>query len=76
LSWSAPSSDGGTTVTAYRFYRGGTSGGETLLATVGNVSAYTDTTAPNGKMSYYQVAAVNAVGAGARSNELAGKRTG
>jgi fibronectin type 3 domain-containing protein len=76
LTWSAPASNGGTPVTGYRIYRGSTSGGETLLATVGNVSAYTDATAPNGKLSYYQVAAVNAVGAGASSNELAGKRTG
>ncbi|MEP6812677.1 MAG: fibronectin type III domain-containing protein [Actinomycetota bacterium] len=76
LTWNASLSNGGTPVTAYRSYRGGKSGGEALLATVGNVSAYTDSTAPNGKTSYYQVAAVNAVGAGARSNELAGKRTG
>ena len=76
LTWTAPASNGGTPVTAYRIYRGSTSGGETLLATVGNVASYTDSTAPNGKTTYYQVAAVNAVGAGQRSNELAAKRTG
>ena len=76
LTWTAPASSGGTPVTGYRIYRGSASGGETLVATVGNVSAYTDTTAPNGKTAYYQVAAANAVGAGPRSNELAAKRTG
>jgi titin len=76
LTWAAPASNGGTPVTGYRIYRGTTSGGEALLATVGNVTAYTDATAPNGKTSTYQVAAVNAIGTGARSNELSAKRTG
>jgi hypothetical protein len=40
---------------------------------VGSVTAYTDTTAPNGKTSYYQVSAVNRVGEGPRSNELSAK---
>jgi fibronectin type 3 domain-containing protein len=74
LGWSAPASNGGTAITGYRIYRGGSSGGETLLASVGNVSTYTDTTAPNGKTSYYQVSAVNAVGESGRSNELSAKR--
>ncbi len=72
LSWNAPASNGGAAITAYRIYRGTTSGGETLLVTVGNVTAYTDTTAA--KTSYYQVSAVNALGEGSRSNELAAKR--
>jgi hypothetical protein len=76
LTWAAPASSGGTPVTGYLIYRGTASGGETLLATVGNVSTYTDGTAVNGKTSYYQVAAVNGVGTGPRSNELAAKRTG
>jgi fibronectin type 3 domain-containing protein len=76
LTWAPPASNGGTAVTGYRIYRGSTSGGEALLATVANVTSYTDATAPNGKTSYYQVAAVNAMGTGARSNELSAKRTG
>jgi fibronectin type 3 domain-containing protein len=76
VTWTAPASTGGTPVTGYRIYRGTTIGGETLLVTLGNVLAYTDGTAPNGKTSYYAVAAVNVVGTGPRSNELAGKRTG
>jgi fibronectin type 3 domain-containing protein len=74
LSWSAPGSNGGAAITAYKVYRGPTSGGEILIATVGNVTAYTDTSAANGKTSYYQVSGVNAVGEGLRSNELAAKR--
>ena len=74
LGWNAPSSNGGTAISGYRLYRGSISGGETLLATLGNVTSYTDTTAPNGKTSYYQVSAVNAVGEGPRSNELSAKR--
>jgi fibronectin type 3 domain-containing protein len=74
LSWSAPASNGGASITAYKIYRGSVSGGETLLATVGAVTSYNDTTAPNGKTSYYVVSAVNAVGEGPRSNELSAKR--
>lgn len=73
LTWRAPVSNGGAPVTGYRIYRGSGSGRETLLATVGNVTSYADTTAPNGKTAYYQVSAVNRVGEGARSNELSAK---
>lgn len=76
LTWRPPAANGGAAVTGYRIYRGAASGAETLLATVGDVTSYADTSAPNGKTSYYQVAAVNAMGAGARSNELSAKRTG
>ena len=37
LAWNAPVSDGGTPITAYRVYRGTTSGGETLLTTIASV---------------------------------------
>jgi hypothetical protein len=74
LGWNAPASNGGAAITAYKIYRGPTSGGEILITTVGNVTAYTDTSAANGKTSYYQVSGVNAVGEGPRSNELAAKR--
>jgi fibronectin type 3 domain-containing protein len=74
LGWNAPASNGGAAISGYRIYRGAAAGAETLLTTVGNVTAYKDTTAPNGKTSYYQVSAVNAVGEGPRSNELTAKR--
>src|SRR5207244_3202867 len=34
LTWSAPSSNGGSPITNYRIYRGTASGGETLKATI------------------------------------------
>ncbi len=69
LSWTAPSSNGGSAVTGYRVYRGTSSGAETLLTTLGNVTGYTDGSASNGTTYYYKVSAVNSVGEGALSNE-------
>ena len=69
LAWSAPASDGGSAVTGYKVYRGTSSGGETLLATLGNVHRLDGHEAANGMTYYYQVSAVNSVGEGARSNE-------
>jgi fibronectin type 3 domain-containing protein len=70
LTWKAPTSNGGSPITGYRVYRGTSSGGETLLTTLGNVTSWTDNGAANGTTYYYQVSAVNAVGESARSNEL------
>jgi hypothetical protein len=70
LSWSAPSSDGGSAITGYKVYRGTSSGGESLLTSVGNQTSYTDTTVANGTTYFYEVAAVNSVGTGSQSNEL------
>jgi fibronectin type 3 domain-containing protein len=69
LTWQAPASNGGSQITNYRVYRGTTSGGKTLLATLGVVTSYTDTSVTNGVTYYYQVSAVNSVGEGPRSNE-------
>src|SRR5437763_5204929 len=69
LTWQAPASNGGSPITNYRIYRGTSSSGETLKATIGNVLTYTDTTVTNGVTYYYQVSAVNAAGEGPRSNE-------
>ena len=44
LAWSAPSSIGGGAVTGYKVYRGTSTGGETLLTTLANVTAFNDTT--------------------------------
>ena len=70
LVWTAPSSSGGSTITNYAVYRGMTSGGMTLITTVGNVLIYTDTGLTNGQIYYYKVGAVNGAGEGVRSNQL------
>jgi fibronectin type 3 domain-containing protein len=70
LSWSAPGSNGGATITNYKVYRGTSSGTETLLTTVGNLTSFTDTSAVNGTMYFYKVSAVNSVGESGQSNEL------
>jgi fibronectin type 3 domain-containing protein len=69
LTWSAPSSNGGTSITGYKIYRGTTSGGETLLTTLGNVLTYTDSGLTNGQRYYYKVSAINSVGEGPMSSE-------
>ncbi len=69
LSWSVPANNGGSSVTAYKVYRGTSSGGETLLTTLGNVLTYTNTGLTNGQTYYYKVSAVNGVGEGPLSNE-------
>jgi hypothetical protein len=69
LSWTTPS-NGGSSITGYKVYRGTSSGGESLLATLGVTNSYIDNAVTNGTTYYYQVSAVNAVGEGARSNEV------
>jgi hypothetical protein len=69
LSWSAPASNGGATITDYAVYRSTASGSETLLATTGGPLTYSDTAVSNGTTYYYQVAAINSAGPGALSNE-------
>jgi hypothetical protein len=69
LTWTAPS-DGGSPITNYKVYRGTTSGGETLLTTLGNATSFDDTAVTNGTTYFYKVSAVNGVGEGAQSNEV------
>ncbi|HYM40685.1 MAG TPA: kelch repeat-containing protein [Thermoplasmata archaeon] len=70
LTWAAPASNGGAAITAYKVYRGTTSGSETLLATLGSVLTYTDSGVTNGGTYYYEVSAVNGVGESPVSNEI------
>jgi fibronectin type 3 domain-containing protein len=69
LSWSAPSSNGGSAITGYRIYRGATSGTETLFVSVGSTTSYSDTAVFSGTTYFYKVTAVNGVGEGPQSNE-------
>lgn len=66
LSWAPPASGDQT---GYKIYRGATSGGETFLAAVGNVTSYTDVGLGNGATYYYKVSATNGAGEGPLSNE-------
>ena len=68
ISWSAPSNTGGSALTGSRVYRGTTSGSQsTLVATLGNVRSYRDSTTRRGSTYYYAVSAMNAIGEGPKS---------
>ena len=69
LSWAAPSSDGGSQITGYTVYRGTAPNPTGVLTTTPVQTTFTDTTPQNGTTYYYKVAAVNANGAGVKSNE-------
>ena len=69
LSWAHPTSDGGSSITNYVIWRGTTSGGETVLTTVGDVTSWVDTGVTNGTRYFYKVAASNSVGTGPTSTE-------
>jgi len=71
LTWQPPASDGGAPVTNYTVFRGTESGSETILTILGDVLTYTDTAVTNGHTYYYQVSAVNGLGEGLRSIEVA-----
>ncbi len=68
LTWDAPNTDGGRSITQYRIYRGTSSGDMTLLTTVSTTS-YTDEDVSKGETYYYEVSAVNSNGEGDTSEE-------
>ena len=73
--------NGGSPITSYKIYRGTTSGGETLLATIGAASTYDitnlnnkvvydDATAHANRTYFYRVTAMNALGEGLFCSEI------
>ncbi|HME52483.1 MAG TPA: fibronectin type III domain-containing protein [Candidatus Lokiarchaeia archaeon] len=76
LTWSAPFSNGGSTITNYMIYRGNSSGNEIWISTIGITLTYYDTGLMNGQTYYYKVAAMNAKGNGANSTETSAKPIG
>src|SRR5207247_1194040 len=69
LSWSAPSSNGGSAITGYKVYRSTSSGTETGYVSLGNVTSYTNTGLTGGTTYFYKIRAVNSVGLSPLSNE-------
>src|SRR5262249_44259647 len=69
LAWFAPEVHGAAPTPASKVFRCTAPVQSTLLATLGNVTSYTDSTAVNGTTYFYEVSAVNSVGQGAMSNE-------
>jgi len=69
ITWQPPSSDGGSRVLAYEVYRGASSGGESFLAEMGNVTSFLDANVTAGAKYYYRVSAKNILGEGNLSNE-------
>jgi hypothetical protein len=66
LSWSAPSSNGGSAITGYNVYEGMSAGGESTTpvntSLVTTTTTYMVTSLRNGILYYFTVKAVNAVG--------------
>ena len=65
LNWT-----GSIGATSYNIYRGATSGSEVSLHTGVSTTSYTDATAINGTLYYYEVTAVNSSGESGKSNEV------
>ena len=65
MTWTAPANNGGAAITDYQIYRDGSA-----LATVGSTATnYTDSAIVGGTSYTYEVAAINSMGAGAKSNQ-------
>ncbi|NYT12787.1 MAG: hypothetical protein GKC03_09635, partial [Methanomassiliicoccales archaeon] len=68
VTWMVPSDDGGSSISGYNIYRGTSSTSLQLLADLGIVQEYNDTSVTNGVTYYYEVAAVNDLGEGQLSD--------
>jgi len=70
ITWELPADNGGLPIKGYKIYRGTSAGGETYLATVGNVTTYMDRSVTGGQTYYYQISSFNDEGEGPRSSEV------
>jgi fibronectin type 3 domain-containing protein len=70
ITWEAPISDGGSTVTNYIIYKGTAPGGESFHAEIEDIRFYNDSNVTNGITYYYWIAAKNIVGEGPLSAEV------
>ena len=77
LTWQAPGSDGGNTITGYDIYRGTAPGAEaaTPVQVAATPTSYTAPGLTPGVTYYFYVAAANSVGAGLRSDEVSAAPT-
>jgi hypothetical protein len=66
IAWTAPASDGFSTITGYLVYRGTSADNVTLIGN-STVATFVDTTVAAGSIYYYKVSAMNAAGEGAMS---------
>ncbi len=75
LVWTAPTSDGGTSITEYHIYRSTSSGSGYIQIGINTTTSYNDTTVSNGVTYYYVVRAVNVIGESVASNEVSATPT-
>ena len=79
LNWSAPASNGGSSINEYKIYRGTSPGGESFWGYnygTGTTITQTDSSITAGTTYYYYVTAVNNVGESSASNEASSGQCG
>jgi outer membrane protein assembly factor BamB len=69
LTWKEPDDNGGSRILNYTIYKATTSGQETFIARIGNITTFLDNNVTNGQKYFFQVAANNGIGEGPKSNE-------
>jgi titin len=70
LTWSPPARDGGRPVLGYRVYRGAEAASMALVASVPDVSTYSDDLVVANETYFYAVTALNDIGEGPRTQPL------